>query len=97
MVGLVVAATFTYVVMMCSLVMWVRDHSCCCPCKDPSDHKICGLHKERWFRCCPYQMIMFCHCRWEDECKLSLSEAIFRENRENVREELKMRIKLIIR
>ena len=101
LVGLVVGASFTGVVVVCSLVMWVREHSCYCsmpcPCKDPSDHKICGLHKERWFRCCPYQMIMFCQCRSEDECKLSLSEAIFRENRENVREELKMRITLIIR
>ena len=85
LVGLVVGASFTGVVVVCSLVMWMREHSCYCsmpcPCKDLSDHRMCGPHKRKWVRFCPYKMFMACHCRWKDECKLSHSEVIFRENR----------------
>ena len=96
LVGLVVGASFTGVVVVCSLVMWVREHSCYCsmpcPCKDPSDHKMCGPHKRKWVRLCPYKMFMACHCRWKDECKLSHSEVIFRENRDNVTEKVAMSV-----
>ena len=96
LVGLVVGASFTGVVVVCSLVMWVREHSCSCsmpcPCKDPSDHKMCGPHKKKWVRFCPYKMFLACHCRWKDECKLSHTEVIFRENRENVTEEVAMAV-----
>ena len=37
-------------------------------------------------------MFMACHCRWKDECKLSHSEVIFRENRDNVTEKVAMTV-----
>ena len=37
-------------------------------------------------------MFIACPCRWKDECKLSHSEVIFRENRDNVAEEVAMAV-----
>ena len=37
-------------------------------------------------------MFLACHCRWKDECKLSHSEVLFRDNRDNVTEEVAMTV-----
>ena len=37
-------------------------------------------------------MFMACPCRWKDGCKLSHSEVLFRDNRDNVTEEVAMTV-----
>ena len=96
LVGLVVGAVFTGLMVTCCMVLWVRGHSCSCsfpcPCKDPTDHNMCGPHKDRWVRFCPYKLTKVCSCRWKDECKSSLSEVVFREERKKMVEDLTLDI-----
>ena len=73
LIGAIGGSVFTGSILIVCLLGWTRHHCCkCdfpCPCKDPSDHLVCGPHRDGWERFCPSKLARLCYCRWVNECK----------------------------